>query len=59
MNNEEKILELLTRMDKRLDKLEPGQAESRRIEALETDVAILKLAFRTLSEELQALKKAQ
>ncbi len=46
-------------MDKRLDKLEAGQTERKRIESLETDVTILKLAVRTLSEELQALKMAQ
>jgi len=59
MNNEEKILELLEQMDKRPNEVRARQTETERIEALETDVAILKLAIQALAEEIDELKKAQ
>ena len=51
MNNEEKILVLLERMDQRLGTLEDGQAE------LKTDVAGLKAGISALEADVSVLKE--
>lgn len=50
MNNEEKILTLLERMDQRLDKLEAGQAK------LEADVSELKAGQVKIQEDVSEIK---
>ncbi len=61
MTNEEKILELLERMDKRSGHQEKSsqRAMLERIEELEADVSVLKMAVRSLAEEMKELKKAR
>ncbi len=61
MTNEEKILALLERMDQRLEYLEklPQRTMLERIEALETDVALLKIAIHQHTKEIEELKKAR
>lgn len=65
MNSEEKILEILTKMQAQLDRMETRQdrAETlvpmKRLEKVEDDIVILKLAVKALARDVAELKKAE
>lgn len=65
MNSEEKILEMLTKMQAQQDRMETRQdrAETlvpmKRLEKVEDDIVILKLAVKQLARDVAELKKAE
>lgn len=65
MNSEEKILEILTKMQAQLDRMETRQDRSetlvpmKRLEKVEDDIVILKLAVKALARDVAELKKAE